>query len=224
MTINMTVEEYETIRLIDLEGKTQQECSERMEVARTTVQGIYDVARKKLADALVNGKRLNIGGGDYELCTSGGPGRCKWWQECPKRRINVLNSTRETMREKGDKIMKIAIPVNEDKETVCISFGRTPLFLLVNTETGVKEYIDNSAAASQGGAGIKAAQILVDHEIEALLTPRCGENAAAVFQAADVSLYKTVGDSVEENLAAFKAGKLAELSEIHSGFHNHGGK
>ena len=120
--------------------------------------------------------------------------------------------------------MKIAIPVNEDKETVCISFGRTPSFLLVDTETGAKEYIDNSAAASQGGAGIKAAQILVDHEIEALLTPRCGENAAAVFQAAEVALYKTVGDSVEENLAAFKAGKLAVLSEIHSGFHNHGGK
>ncbi len=120
--------------------------------------------------------------------------------------------------------MKIALPVNEDKSTVCISFGRTPLFLLVDTETGAKEYLDNSAAASQGGAGIKAAQILVDNGVGALLTPRCGENAASVFQAADVSLYKTVGDSVEENLAAFKAGKLAELSEIHSGFHNHGGK
>ena len=120
--------------------------------------------------------------------------------------------------------MKIAIPVNEDKETVCISFGRTPLFLLVDAETGVKEYIDNSAAASQGGAGIKAAQILVDNGVDVLLTPRCGENAAAVFQAADVVLYKTLGDSVEENLTAFKAGKLAELREIHSGFHNNGGK
>ena len=120
--------------------------------------------------------------------------------------------------------MKIALPVNEDKETVCISFGRTPLFLVLDAETGEKEYVDNSAAASQGGAGIKAAQILVDNGIDVLLTPRCGENAAAVVQAAEVLMYKTIGDSVEENLAAFNAGKLAELSEIHAGFHNHGGK
>lgn len=120
--------------------------------------------------------------------------------------------------------MKIALPVNEDKETVCISFGRTPLFLVVDAATGEKEYVDNSAAASQGGAGIKAAQILVDNGVDVLLTPRCGENAAAVFQAAEVAMYKTEGNSVEENLAAFKAGKLAVLSEIHSGFHNHGGK
>ncbi len=104
MAINMTVEEYETIRLIDLEGKTQQECSERMEVARTTVQGIYDVARKKLADALVNGKLLHIAGGDYELCTRGGPGQCKWRQECPKRRIDALDSARCKMREKETRL------------------------------------------------------------------------------------------------------------------------
>lgn len=120
--------------------------------------------------------------------------------------------------------MKIAIPVDDNRVTVSISFGRTPLFLFVDTETGEKEYLDNSAAASQGGAGIKAAQILVDNGVDVLLTPRCGENAAAVLQAAEVSMYKTAGDSVEENLAAFKAGKLELLSEIHSGFHNHGGK
>ena len=120
--------------------------------------------------------------------------------------------------------MKIAMPVNEDKTTVCISFGRTPLFLLLDKETGEKEYLDNSAAASQGGAGIKAAQILVDHEIKVLLTPRCGENASAVLKAADIELYKTSGDSVEENLRAFKAGELPKLNDIHPGFHNHGGK
>lgn len=120
--------------------------------------------------------------------------------------------------------MKIAMPVNEDKETVCISFGRTTLFLLVDAETGIKEYIDNSAAASQGGAGIKAAQSLVDHGVEVLLTPRCGENAAKVLETAGVALYKSNGDLVEDNLAAFADGKLLVLSEIHPGFHNHGGK
>ena len=64
----MTVDEYETIRLIDLEGYTQEECAAQMNVARSTVQGIYFEARKKLADSLVNGKMLLIEGGEYRLC------------------------------------------------------------------------------------------------------------------------------------------------------------
>lgn len=66
--INMTVDEYETIRLIDLEGLTQQECADQMSVARTTVQGIYATAREKLAQVLVNNSMLTIEGGEYKLC------------------------------------------------------------------------------------------------------------------------------------------------------------
>jgi uncharacterized protein len=70
--VNMTVDEYETIRLIDIEGFTQEECANRMYVARTTVQGIYNEARKKLAESLVNGRMLVIEGGEYRICDGSG--------------------------------------------------------------------------------------------------------------------------------------------------------
>lgn len=67
-TVEMTVDEYEVIRLIDHLNLTQNECSQQMQVARTTVQSIYNSARSKLADAVVNGKKLMIQGGNYSIC------------------------------------------------------------------------------------------------------------------------------------------------------------
>ena len=73
--VTMTIDEYETIRLIDLEKLTQQQCSEQMQVSRATVQHIYDAAREKLADCLIHAKGLRIAGGEYQLC-SGSHGCC----------------------------------------------------------------------------------------------------------------------------------------------------
>ncbi len=122
--------------------------------------------------------------------------------------------------------MKIAIPVNEKKveSGVCMSFGRTPYFLVHDTETKEDLFTENSAAKSTGGAGIKAAQIIVDNEVDVLLTPRCGENAAGVLENAGIKMYKTVGDSVSSNIEAYNAGKLSLLEDIHAGLHDHGKK
>lgn len=66
--INLTIDEYEVIRLIDLEGLTQEEAASQMKVARTTVQRIYSRARRILAEFLVMGKSLKIEGGNYKVC------------------------------------------------------------------------------------------------------------------------------------------------------------
>ncbi len=122
--------------------------------------------------------------------------------------------------------MKIAMPVDGEsmETTVCQNFGRTPYYLIYDTESKKSVFLDNSAAASEGGAGIKAAQTIVDNQVGALLTPRCGENAAEVLNAAHIKMYKTINQSINDNIEALNAGTLSLLEEIHAGFHNHGGK
>lgn len=121
--------------------------------------------------------------------------------------------------------MKLIIPVESKSldAPVCPSFGRTPLFVCVDTENDNHEFLDNSAAASQGGAGIKASQMLVDHGSKAVITYRCGDNAAQVLNAANIKMYKAQDGTVSDNIEMFKSGKLALLTETHPGFHNHGG-
>ena len=59
------VEEFEAMRLKDVEELNQEECAERMQVSRQTFQNIIDSARKKIAIALIEGKAINISGGNY---------------------------------------------------------------------------------------------------------------------------------------------------------------
>ena len=88
--IIMTVDEYETIRLMDKEGMTQEECAEKMKVARTTVQRIYNDARLKLAKSLVDGHILKIEGGDYKLCGEHEP-LCGY-SRCNKQKCCLINT------------------------------------------------------------------------------------------------------------------------------------
>ena len=207
--IILTVDEYEAIRLIDKQGFSQEECSTYMKVSRATVQMIYNSARKKLAEALVSARSLRIQGGDYQLCDGEEEfcdcGGCK-----KHRRV-------WTHVEKEDGKMRIAIPLDENKKDVCIVLARAPYFLF--HEDGKDTVIENPAAAAQGGAGIQVAQFLVDNRIDALITVRCGQNAAEVFRAAEMKIYKSVNKVAADDLNAWKEGKLEELTEFHSGYH-----
>ncbi|MBM3149790.1 MAG: DUF134 domain-containing protein [Chloroflexi bacterium] len=65
--VHLALEEAEAIRLKDLEDLEQEECAQRMSISRPTFQRVLDSARKKVADALLNGKAIRIFGGDYEM-------------------------------------------------------------------------------------------------------------------------------------------------------------
>ena len=60
--ILLTLDEYEVIRLVDLEQQTHERCAAQMDISRSTVQEIYESARRKIAACLVHGKPLHITG------------------------------------------------------------------------------------------------------------------------------------------------------------------
>jgi predicted DNA-binding protein (UPF0251 family) len=63
----LTVDEFEAIRLADLENLYQEQAAEKMKVSRPTFGRIIDSAHKKVAEALVKGKALKIEGGEFEM-------------------------------------------------------------------------------------------------------------------------------------------------------------
>lgn len=209
-SVILTVDEYEAIRLIDKQGFSQEECSNYMQVARTTVQLIYNSARKKLADALVDGLSIRIEGGDFQLC-DGNEDYCG----CGGCRRHRRGCVQRNIQEDGK--MRIAIPLDENKQDVCIVLARAPYFLL--REDGKETIVENPAAQAHGGAGIHAAQFLVDSGVNVLITVRCGQNAADVFKAAGMKIYKSANKAAAEDLAALEEEKLNELTEFHGGFH-----
>ena len=93
--IRLTVDEFETIRLMDLEGLTQADCARQMEVSRATVQAIYGAARVKLAQFLVWGGELTIGGGAFSLCPGGKQG-------CPRCHRHCHEGGNSCEKDRGD--------------------------------------------------------------------------------------------------------------------------
>lgn len=208
----MAVDEYEAIRLIDNEGFSQERCGEYMGIARTTVQQIYDCARKKLARALVEGRPLKISGGEFRLC-DGAEAYCGCGG-CARHRFARMRMDQE----EGANKMIVAIPVDDTRENICVSFGRAPYFLFCG-EDGSSRIGQNPAAQAEGGAGIQAAQFVADQGAQALITVRCGENAAEVLKAAGIAIYQADGLSAAHNAAALAEGRLPLLTRFHAGFH-----
>jgi len=63
----LTVDEFEAIRLKDVDGLEQEQSAQRMNISQPTFHRLYLEARRKIADVIVNGKALKIEGGTYEI-------------------------------------------------------------------------------------------------------------------------------------------------------------
>lgn len=92
-------------------------------------------------------------------------------------------------------------------------FGRAQWFLVVDTESGGFEAVDNSQNLDlPQGAGIQAAQLVTRCNVEALLTGHCGPKAFRTLSAAGVKVYTEAGGTVREAVEKFKSGELAAIT------------
>jgi predicted Fe-Mo cluster-binding NifX family protein len=106
--------------------------------------------------------------------------------------------------------MKIAITSEGQSLEAAIDprFGRCKYFLIMDTDTGKFEAVENSHAQNSGGAGIQAGQLVVSKGVEAVLTGNMGPNAFQVVQSAGVKVITGVSGKISEVLERYKSGKL----------------
>ncbi|MGD2148712.1 MAG: NifB/NifX family molybdenum-iron cluster-binding protein [Anaerolineae bacterium] len=89
-------------------------------------------------------------------------------------------------------------------------FGRCPWYIFVDTDTLEAESVENPAMNAAGGAGIQAAQFVVEQGARAVVTGNMGPNAFNVFRSAGVPVFLGKGGTVRECVEAFKSGELDE--------------
>jgi predicted Fe-Mo cluster-binding NifX family protein len=111
--------------------------------------------------------------------------------------------------------MKIAVTAESDSLDAELSsfFGRAPHFVLVDTETMESEACVNPGLDARGGAGIQAAQSVVQREVDGVLTGNVGPNAYDVLKAAHVPVYLVGPGTVRQAVEQFKSGTLQALQQ-----------
>ncbi len=214
--IALTVDEYETIRLVDLEKKTHEECAALMDVSRTTVTGIYENARQKIAECLVNGRKLLISGGRYRLC-DGGAGHCQ--KNCRQRRRSVGEPmNQDVLNEKGAGKMRVA--VTYENGNVFQHFGHTEQFKFYDIED--KKIIGEQVADTMGNGHGALAGFLSNNHVDVLICGGIGGGAQTALAEAGIRLYGGVQGKADDAVAALLSDSLSYNPDVQCSHHGHG--
>ena len=198
-SVTMSLDELETIRLLDCALLTQEECAEQMNVARTTVTAVYESARRKIADCLLSGKRLVISGGSWRL-------------------RNLPQSVLQNLPQKGEKTMRIA--VTHENGSIFQHFGHTAEFKIYDVEDGK---VTKSEVVSTNGQGHGAlAGFLKNAQVDTLICGGIGGGAQNALKEAGIKLYGGCTGSADDAVNALLAGNLAFNPNVKCDHHGEG--
>lgn len=204
--INLTIEEYETIRLMDYLGMTQAECSKQMNVSRATVQALYTEARKKMSRFLVEGTYMEIGGGNFQLCSS----------PCSATSC-FQKQTQNKKKSKGDKTMKIAVTYENGE--VFQHFGHTEQFKVYEVEDG--KIISSEIVDTNGQGHGALAGFLFNSGIDVLICGGIGGGARNALAEAGIQLYPGAMGNADAQVESFLKGTLSYDPDTMCSHHSH---
>ena len=201
--VKISLEEYESIRLLDYLGMKPEEAARQMGVARTTVQALYFTARKRIAGCLVESRPLVIEGGHFELC-----GKCQ--DSCELTRFSLQKGSRSTMK----------IAVTYENGQIFQHFGHTEQFKVYTVEDNT---VKESHVLDSNGAGHGALATLLEKEkIDTLICGGIGAGAQNALAEANITVYGGVQGDADAAVNDFIAGKLAYDPAVHCDHHDHG--
>ena len=213
----LSTDEYEAIRLVDFEKKTHEQCALQMEISRTTVTEIYERARFKLADSIVNGKRLVIEGGSYRLC--GGTAKNCCGRNCINSLLYSKNPDGNVLGKKGGaNIMRIA--VTYDKGQIFQHFGHTEQFKVYDVED--RKITAEQVVDTMGNGHGALAGFLAANQVDTLICGGIGGGAQNALAEAGIKLYGGVSGSADEAVKALIEGNLGYNPDVHCDHHEHG--
>lgn len=111
--------------------------------------------------------------------------------------------------------MKIALSAtgNSLESNLDLRFGRCNYFIIYDSEDGSVDVRENRGRVSTGGAGIAAAQQLIDEEVDVVITGHLGPNAFNLLNSAGIKAYTCESISVKSALKKYEDGKLVMIRE-----------
>lgn len=230
--ILLTLDEYEVIRLVDLEEKTHEQCAAQMDISRSTVQEIYENARRKLAACLVYGKPLHITGGNVRICS----GQEQRFESCDRAgqddtggtpsvrsacgsagKSGTCCSSGLTSDHKGDIIMRIAVTYENGQ--IFQHFGHTAQFKIYDVANGEivrAEVVDTNDSGHGALAGF-----LMQLGVDALICGGIGGGAQMALAEVGIRLYGGVSGDADAAVNALIAGNLGYNPDVHCDHHDH---
>lgn len=211
----LSVDEYETIRLMDCERMTHEEAAKQMDVSRTTVTEIYESARRKIAESIVGGRTLVISGGNYRLC--GGRHNMPCGKSCRKSSyaVNEINNIR--LGEKGSNVMRIA--VTYENGNIFQHFGHTGEFKMYDTEGD--KMISSEVVSTMGSGHGALAGFLSDNKVDVVICGGIGAGAQNALAEAGIKLYGGVSGSADSAVEALLKNELEFNPDIKCSHHGH---
>ena len=97
-------------------------------------------------------------------------------------------------------------------------FGRCPYFLIVDTTSRVTETIENPGQSEKNAAGIRACQILIAEDIDAVVVKNIGHNALVTLTGAGMDVYTVASGTVSAAVEQVKRGELTAVERPTVGF------